>query len=223
MTPLLQFRDLWYHYPGDRDESRAVLRGTSACIGVGESVGIVGRNGSGKSTLLKVLANLLRPTAGEVHYHGRRVRANDQKYRSLINYCAGAPQGFYPRLTATENLRFFSGMKGRMYTVKECATLLKYVGLGESVDVKYSKFSLGMRQRMHLACLLIEPSDIWILDEPTTGLDSEGMEMLEKLLVEMDEKAKLVVSHDAGFLQRVTTRRLVLDDGALACPDSCSS
>ncbi|WP_180931233.1 ABC transporter ATP-binding protein [Streptomyces sp. AJS327] len=223
MTTLLEFSDLWYRYPRGRAGTEPVLRGAAAGIEEGESVGIVGRNGSGKSTFLKVVANLLRPTSGRIAFRGRTVRANDRRYRSVVNYCAGAPQGFYPRLTATENLRFFSGMKGRMRTAAQAGELLERVGLAESADVAYSKFSLGMRQRLHLAGLLLEPSEVWILDEPTTGLDTDGVKTLEAILAEATGKTRLVVSHDADFLARVTGRRGVLDEGVLTWPGSSSS
>ncbi|MFJ6943278.1 ATP-binding cassette domain-containing protein [Streptomyces wuyuanensis] len=223
MTALLEVRGLWYRYPRDKSHAQAVLRGIDAHIGEGESVGIVGRNGSGKSTLLKVMSNLLRPSQGEIRFGGRPVRLNDHAYRSVLNYCAGAPQGFYPRLTASENLRFFSGMKGRMYTPAEASALLGTVGLGASSDVKYATFSLGMRQRLHLACLLLEPSRIWILDEPTTGLDQEGLEMLEEMLSRAERKTRIVVSHDAALLSRVTSRTLNLQEGVLTCTNSSCS
>ncbi|MCF1598463.1 heme ABC exporter ATP-binding protein CcmA [Streptomyces muensis] len=220
---LLDVSGLWYRYPRSSDGEDGVLRGADAHIEEGESVGIVGRNGSGKSTLLKVLANLLQPTSGELRFHGRPVKPNDHEYRSALNYCAGAPQGFYPRLTATENVRFFSGMKGRMLSSTEAVELLERVVLAKSADVKYAKFSLGMRQRLHLACLLLEPSAVWILDEPTTGLDREGVQMLEGILAEAHDKTRIIVSHDADFLSRVTTRTLALEEGVLTCSVSSSS
>lgn len=147
-----------------------------------------------------------------------------RSYRAHLNYCGGAPQGFYPRLTAAENLRFFSGMKGRMLSRGQIVTLLGRVGLSDSVDVNYSRFSLGMRQRLHLAAVLFEPADVWILDEPTNGLDGDGMALLRDLLAEVDGRvARVVVSHDADFLSRVVDRTLHLRDGKLTCSRSHSS
>lgn len=223
MTPVLETEGIWYRYPGAGKDAPSVLRGVDLRVQEGECLGVVGRNGSGKSTFLKVLASLLRPTSGEIRHRGRRVTRKDQGYRSVLNYCAGAPQGFYPRLTAVENLRFFSGMKGRMRSRAEALTLLERVGLAESADVVYSKFSLGMRQRTHLACLLMEPSEVWILDEPTTGLDTEGVEILRDILTTAQGKAQIVVAHDAEFLRSVTSRQLNLSKGTLTCLDSSCS
>jgi ABC-type multidrug transport system ATPase subunit len=212
---MLELSDLWYRHPGARAGAEDVLRGADAVFGPGEAVGIAGRNGAGKSTLLKVTANLLRPARGRILFGGRPVGAHDRAFRSVLNYCAGAPQGFYPRLTAVENLRFFSGMKGRMYGRSEALAVLGRVGLTGAADAGYSTFSLGMRQRLHLACLLLEPAGLWILDEPTTGLDEEGMEMLRELLDSAADKTRIIVSHDAGFLSGATTRTLRLADGLL--------
>lgn len=223
MTSVLELVDIRYSYPKAARTSPGVLDGVSATITKGEAVGVVGDNGSGKSTLLKIVASLLRPTSGEVRYLGTPLSGNPVRYRSALSYCAGAPLGFYPRLTAAENMRFFSGMKGRMCSAGEVFELLAQVGLKDSHDVNYAKFSLGMRQRLHLACLLLEPSDVWILDEPTTGLDTSGVLLLEKLLANAPDKVKLIVSHDHDFLCRVTSRQLTLKQGRLACSGSSSS
>lgn len=215
MTTVLELLDVTYQYPRDKGSTGPVLNKANLKVAQCESVAVFGRNGVGKSTLLKVLANLLTPASGELRYQGARVHRRDREYRAVLNYCAGAPLGFYPRLTAVENLRFFSGMKGRMLSAPESAAFLARVGLAGAADVTYAKFSLGMRQRLHLAALLLEPSSVWILDEPTAGLDQDGMTLLETLLREADDKTKVIVSHDSDFLDRVTTRRVVMDDGRL--------
>ncbi|MFG2983266.1 ATP-binding cassette domain-containing protein [Streptomyces sp. NPDC048258] len=213
MTPLLEMSDLWYAYPHAGRHRDPVLRGVQGCLYEGETLAVVGRNGSGKSTLLKILATVLRPTSGHLLHRGRRLGPAPARYRAGVGYSAGAPQGFYPRLTAVENIRFFSGMKGRMHSAQEARHLLARVGLSDSADTTYATFSLGMRQRLHLARLLLEPSQLWIIDEPTNGLDGDGLRLLEALLAETPGKTKVVVSHDEDFLARVATRTLVLDRG----------
>ncbi|MGC4792169.1 ABC transporter ATP-binding protein [Micromonospora sp. DT178] len=224
MTALLELHDVGYRYPHATKARGDVLHSVSLSVAAGEAIGIVGSNGSGKSTLLKVLATLLRPTRGRVLFRGTPVQASLRSYRAALNYCSGAPQGFYPRLTAAENLRFFSGMKGRMLSRREIAALLDRVGLAESMDVNYSRFSLGMRQRLHLAAVLFEPAEVWILDEPTNGLDADGMALLQVLLTEAGGRvARVVVSHDADFLSRVVDRTIRLVDGTVTCSSSQSS
>lgn len=218
---VLEAANIGYTYPMSR--TAPVLVDCSLSIEEGESVGIVGRNGSGKSTLLKILATLLRPTTGTVKYRGKPINSAIREYRSKLNYCSGAPQGFYPRLTARENLHFFSGMRGRAYDNAEIDSLLVQVDLIAAADTAYGQFSLGMRQRLHLACLMLEPSDIWIADEPTNGLDVDGLSALEQILTTKQRKTLVVVSHDQAFLERVTSRRIVLDQGVTACSGFASS
>lgn len=224
MTAVLELDGIGYHYPRTRSGRGEVLRDVCMTVAAGESVGIVGDNGSGKSTLLKIMSTLLRPTRGVVRFRGEPLPGSLRRYRSVLNYCAGAPQGFYPRLTARQNLAFFSGMKGRMLTRTQTDVLLDRVGLSESADVAYSRFSLGMRQRLHLAALSLEPAEIWILDEPTNGLDGNGLKLLERLLTAGEGRlARVVVSHDEDFLARTTGRVLRLREGELAPCVSSSS
>ncbi|MEU3046631.1 ABC transporter ATP-binding protein [Streptomyces sp. NPDC006984] len=208
VTPLLELVGVSYAYPSDR--RRTILQDVSGVFHEGETVGVVGPNGSGKSTLLKILATLLRPTAGRLLHHGRPLHRGLGRYRCGVNYSAGAPQGFYPRLTAAENLRFFAGMKGTDCSARHARSLLDSVGLAGDSDTVFAAFSLGMRQRLHLARLLLEPSSVWIIDEPTNGLDADGVRLLEALMSGAPDKAKIVVSHDADFLSRVATRRFAL-------------
>ncbi|MFJ7899719.1 ATP-binding cassette domain-containing protein [Streptomyces sp. NPDC096198] len=214
MSPLLELADLWYAYPhAAGPDPVPVLRGVSAEVHEGETLSIVGGNGSGKSTLLKILATLLRPTAGELRHRGQPIGAVPAAYRADVNYSAGAPLGFYPRLTAAENLRFFSGLKGGSLTSGQAGGLLDRVGLADQADVLYARFSLGMRQRLHLARLLLEPSALWIVDEPTNGLDTDGVRLLEDLLRNTPDRTKVIVSHDREFLHRTGARTLVLKEG----------
>jgi ABC-2 type transport system ATP-binding protein len=214
---LIELRDISYSYPSAKPGQPPLFRGLSASIARGEAVGITGANGSGKSTLLKILATLLQPTAGDVAYGGRPVRSCLGEVRASLNYCAGAPQGFYPRLDASDNLRFFSGMKGRMLSARELDVLLARVGLEAAGNKKYFQFSLGMRQRLHLARVLLEPSEVLILDEPSNGLDGEGARVLEEILTrDTAGKTRVVVSHDLALLARVTTRRLTILGGAMS-------
>lgn len=224
MSPLLELADLWYAYPrGAGPAPAAMLRGIRAEVHEGETLGIVGGNGSGKSTLLKILATLLRPTAGELRYRGEPIGSVPTAYRAAVNYSAGAPLGFYPRLTAAENLRFFSGLKGRTLTPHQAGGLLGRVGLADQADVLYARFSLGMRQRLHLARLLLEPSVLWIADEPTNGLDADGVRLLEGLLRDTPDQAKVIVSHDLEFMHRIGARTLVLKEGRVTWCASPSS
>lgn len=207
-SPLLEVLNLEFSYA----EGEASLFGTlSFDIAEGRSIGVVGDNGTGKSTLLKIISSLIRPRAGEVRYRGSAINENLKAYRRVVNYSAGAPMGFYPRLTGVENLRFFSAMKNKMLTGPEAIELMDKVGLSGVPTKKYHQYSLGMKQRLHMARLFLEPCEILILDEPTNGLSVEGTDLLVNLLnQDLASKAKLIVSHDARFLEQVTKQKLHL-------------
>lgn len=208
MTSLLRGEGLSFSFP--ERPGAPLFSGLDIELEEGESLGLTGPNGSGKSTLLRVLASLLRPSEGRVLYRGAPLTESLAAYRSVINYSAGAPLGFYPRLTGIDNLRFFSGLKGRVLDPEEAGGLVARVGLpAEAGEKRYAQYSLGMKQRLHLARLLLEPCELILLDEPSNGLDAEGLKTLEALLNgPLKEKAKVVISHDADFLAAVTRRRV---------------
>ena len=210
MTPLLELKKVSFSFP-ERQE-KAVIAATDLSVIQGESVGLSGRNGSGKSTLLKIMASLLRPTGGVVVFRGVPIQNQLAAFRRVLNYTQGAPLGFYPRLTGIENLRFFSGLKGALLASGEATLLLDKVGLPEeSHSMKYSQYSLGMKQRLHLARLLLEPAELVFMDEPTNGLDVDGVRLLTQILNgPLQKKTKILVSHDEAFLSSVTQRTVSL-------------
>jgi ABC-type multidrug transport system ATPase subunit len=209
MTPLLELKDVTFSYTA---RGPSVFAPVNLALSEAEAVGIAGDNGTGKSTLLKIAASLIRPTSGHLFFAGTELGQCLDQFRTVLNYTAGAPLGFYPRLTGVENLRFFSAMKGRTIDEASARKLMRRAGLPVSADEKKChQYSLGMKQRLHLARLFLEPCKLLILDEPTNGLSPEGVSLLIALLNEdLKSKAKLIVSHDADFLARTTSRVLHL-------------
>ncbi|WP_376793720.1 ABC transporter ATP-binding protein [Thermogemmatispora sp.] len=149
-----------------------VLDDLDLTIGAGETFGLVGPNGSGKTTLIRLLAGLLRPTAGSLWVLGRRMP--DASVAAAIGYMTqlGA---LYLDLTARENLRFFSsiyGLRGKEQE-RRIEEMLEWVALREQADRVVATFSGGMRQRLSLACALVHRPRLALLDEPTVGVDPE--------------------------------------------------
>jgi ABC-type multidrug transport system ATPase subunit len=207
LNSLIKVRELEYSY---KNGGRSIFVPVSFSLEPGESLGLRGENGSGKTTILKIVASLIRPTAGEILFRGCDLYSQLKGYRRIINYSAGAPMGFYPRLNGIENLRFFSAMKGQMIAEQEARRSLARVGLLEADSLKkYHQFSLGMKQRLHIARLLLEPCEALLLDEPTNGLSIEGVSLLIEILNrDLAAKAKLIVSHDGWFLRQVSARNI---------------
>lgn len=213
MSQAVELRDVRYTFPG---ASAPVLNGINFAIASGESLGIIGHNGSGKSTLLRIVSTLLSAQTGEVLFGGQPASKSLRTIRPRISYSAGAPLGFYPRLTGRENLQLFASFKESSATPAQIEALLERVGLNHVPNQIYFRYSLGMRQRLHLARLCLPPFDYVFVDEPSNGLDHAGLDLLAEVF-NQDLKAatKIVISHDRTLLERVTSRRLELKGGVL--------
>ncbi|MBE3565928.1 MAG: heme ABC exporter ATP-binding protein CcmA [Thermogemmatispora sp.] len=149
-----------------------VLDGLNLTIGTGETFGLVGPNGSGKTTLMRILAGLVRPTAGSVRVLGRPMP--EPAVAASIGYMTQL-SALYLDLTARENLRFFCSIYGLRGQERErrINEILERVELSASADRVVATFSGGMRQRLSLACALVHRPRLALLDEPTVGVDPE--------------------------------------------------
>ena len=160
---------------------KPILRGIDVVIDRGHCLALLGANGAGKTTLLRILACLTRPTAGTVRIGGLDIGQDARQIRLLVGFVGHQPN-LYDELTATENLLFF----GRMYSVKKAheraAALLQQVGLARRSNERVATLSRGQMQRLSLARALLHSPQLLLLDEPDTGLDDEGIELLEALI-----------------------------------------
>jgi heme exporter protein A len=165
---------------------KPVLRGVDLDICRGERMALLGANGAGKTTLLRILAGLTKPGSGTIYVNGLDIVRNAQQARYLAGFVAHQPY-LYDELTAMENLLFF----GRMYAVKQvherAAELLNRVGLARRAQERVSTLSRGQVQRLSLARALLHSPQLLLLDEPDTGLDEEGNELLANILFEHTE------------------------------------
>ena len=183
---------------------RAVLMDVSLELRSGEALLLVGQNGAGKTTLLRVLAGLLRPSAGTV------------RCRTGIGMVAHDPM-LYPALTARENLQFFA----RLYNLTDPARidwLLDRIDLSRRADDRISTFSRGMIQRVSIARALLHDPRLLLFDEPLSGLDAENAEVVLGLLADLRAggTAMMIVSHQLGGVGRVSTHVGHLVGGRLA-------
>jgi len=139
---------------------------------------VVGPNGSGKTTLLRVLAGLAPPTAGAVTWHDSPIGALPQEHRAEIAY-RGHLDGLKKDLTVRENLRFHADIwRG----AANMGDLLRELKLSEAADTRVRYLSAGQRRRAALATLQLTPAKLWVLDEPSTNLDSDGRAIVAKWL-----------------------------------------
>ena len=196
-------------------ERTPVLRNLTFNVGAGEAVGVTGANGSGKSTLLRLLATLLSPAAGTGQVLGSSLGSREcERIRPHIAL-VGHSSALYPRLTLTENLRFFCRLTGADAAAADAA--LDAVGLGRAADRPADRCSQGMQRRAELARVILSTPALLLLDEPHAGLDSGSAGLVDAIIKDVCERggAAVVVSHDRARLDAAVDRVLDLREGSL--------
>lgn len=193
--------------------ARCVLRQVDLVVEAGESLALIGTNGAGKTTLLRCLAALTRPTAGEVRCFGR-VIAGDPQVRRLLGMVAHE-QRLYPHLTLHENLVFAARMCGAREPGPQATEWLRRVGLAAAAGYLPSQASKGMRQRVAVARALIHEPRILLLDEPFSGLDTQGRRWLCDMLGELRTAGRTICfsTHDDTQTQSLADRVVELRSG----------
>ena len=191
------------------------LRRVSLDVAPGECLVLAGRNGSGKTTLLRIAAQLVRPSAGSVSYSGSST-AEGNSERVRPGFVAHATM-VYDELTAEENLLLFARLQGVERPKERVATLLDEVSLTERRKSLVRTFSRGMRQRVAIARALLTAPPVMLLDEPATGLDSQGIAWLAETLRAMrDAGCTLVMSlHGESQISALATRGIRLEAGSV--------
>jgi ABC-2 type transport system ATP-binding protein len=187
------------------------LNGLSLSIPQGVVYGLLGPNGAGKSTLLRILAGLLRADSGEVRIFGAPATP---AHRSRLGMLIETPS-FYPFLTAREHLLMLARAKKTETLVEP---ILRRVGLDKAADKAVSGFSLGMKQRLGIGCALIGQPEAIVLDEPTNGLDPDGILEMRALIHELADRDGLTVllsSHLLDEVERICNRVAILQHGVL--------
>ncbi len=193
------------------------LDGVDLAIHAGERLALVGHNGSGKSTLIKMLLGFVVPDAGAVTVLGRApdVRAG-ARMRGRIAYLPERV-AFDPQMTGREVLRFYARLKEADARDEALDALLDRVGLHQAADRRIAGYSKGMQQRLGLAQALIGDADLYLFDEPTTGLDPMARRWFFALVNALTERGKAVViaSHVLAELERVADRIAMISNGRL--------
>ncbi len=167
-----------------------VLKNVTMTLESGHIYGFIGHNGSGKSVLLKLICAFLKPSQGEILFNGENVIDNNKfppSTRALIE-----TPNFISELSGLENLELLAEIQHKIGE-KEIEEALKKVGLEENKNKKYYKYSLGMKQKLGIAQVLMEDPDILILDEPFNGLDEKSASQIRNILVQEKQKGKLII------------------------------
>lgn len=160
---------------------RRLFSGLGFTLGQGEILLVRGGNGHGKTSLLRILCGLSVPAAGEVSWCGQPIRAARERYGREMAY-VGHANGIKDDLTPAENLRIAAALDGRVLDEAAAGAALAEVGLSRCVDLPARVLSFGQRRRVALAGLMASGALLWILDEPLTGLDVDGVAMVERMI-----------------------------------------
>lgn len=150
-------------------------------LGNGEALLVLGGNGRGKTSLLRILCGLSSPAAGVVRWRGDPISKAHEQYGREMAYLAHA-NGIKDDLTPVENLRIAAALNGRELDIGTAMAALEQVGLSRCMDFRARALSFGQRRRVALAGLMTAGALLWILDEPLTGLDVEGVAMVERMI-----------------------------------------
>jgi ABC-2 type transport system ATP-binding protein len=218
---MLDARHLVKRYAGSR-----VVDDVSFTVRPGDILGYLGPNGSGKSTTVKMLAGLVEPSSGSVHFEGKPTTADLVGFRRRLGYVPEEPH-LYPFLSGREHLQ----LVGRLREIDERVldqridALLDLLGLGDAALQAISGYSKGMRQKVLIAGALLHDPDVVIFDEPESGLDVTAALMLRHLVRILAGKGKAVIycSHILEVVEKVCGRVIVLHRGRVVADDSVTA
>jgi ABC-2 type transport system ATP-binding protein len=206
--PAIRTRGLSKAYAG-----RNVVDALTIDVPRGKVVGFVGPNGAGKTTTIRMLLGLIRPSAGDAAVLGVDIR-HPTRYLPQVGALIEAP-AFYPNLSAQRNLEVFCRLGG--YDAARIPPLLAEVGLASHAKDLYKGFSLGMKQRLGIAAALLPDPELLVLDEPTNGLDPQGIHEVRDFLIRLARRGKTVFvsSHLLAEVQRMCEHVIMLRKGKL--------
>lgn len=207
-TPILTTRNLSKRY----SSQVAAVSDLNLTVNQGEIYGFLGPNGAGKTTTLKMLLGLIRPTAGTITILG--YAPGDPAALAHIGALVETP-AFYPYLSGRDNLLVLA--EYARVTRERVALVLQEVGLSKRADHQFQHYSLGMKQRLGVAAALLKNPDLLILDEPSNGLDPQGMADMRELLQRLREQGQTIIvsSHLLGEVEQICDRVGVIQQGTL--------
>lgn len=212
MEYVLQTKELTKHY-----RNFQALKGLTMNVPKGSIYGFVGRNGAGKTTLIRLICGLQEPTSGEFSLYGIPGGSREiYKARRRMGAVVETPS-IYLEMTAEQNLRQQALVLG-LPSFENIPALLELVGLGDAGKKKAKNFSLGMKQRLGIAVALVGDPDLLVLDEPTNGLDPQGIVEMRELILKLNRERQITVlisSHILDELSRLATHYGMIDGGRM--------
>jgi len=216
---ILQTRQL-----GKRYGKRWAVKNLNLEVHRGDVFGFLGPNGAGKSTTIRMILSLIRPTEGLVELFGYRLQSHRSDALRHVGGIVEKPD-FYQYLSARRNLEMIGALNGGVQR-KRIAEVLDLVGLSDRATDKVKTYSHGMKQRLGIAQALISNPDLVILDEPTNGLDPQGMKEVRDLILHLsrDQKKTIILSSHLLFeIEMVANRMAIIQNGNLVVQGSVNT
>jgi ABC-2 type transport system ATP-binding protein len=202
-------------------KKKQILDNVSFELNAGEILGFIGPNGAGKTTTIKLVLGLQSITSGSVKINGFDVKSDFVKAIEKVGAIVENPD-FYMYLSGRKNLELIANMYKNVDS-KRIDEVVKLVGLEKRINDKVSKYSLGMRQRLGIAQAILNKPNLLILDEPTNGLDPEGIKELRGFLIKLakeEDMAIFISSHNLAELESFCTKVCIIKNGKII--ENCS-
>ena len=189
--------------------------GLSFSVNEGDVYGFLGQNGAGKSTSIRMMLTLIEPSNGEIEIFGMKLAKHRREILSLIGAVIEKPD-IYKYLSAYDNLKLFAKLSGINPSSQQLMDQLEMVDLAHRANDKVKTFSQGMKQRLGIGIALVHNPRLIILDEPTNGLDPQGIADIRNLILHLSRESKktvIVSSHLLSEIEQIATRVLIIDKG----------
>ncbi len=205
---MLELRDLSRRYG-----QTVALDGLSLDVPEGEVVGFVGPNGAGKTTAMRIALGVLEPDVGDVRWRGEPITREAQRQFGYMP----EERGLYPKMRVDRQLRYFAALHGRADADEAAARWIERLGLAEHAVQRIEELSLGNQQRVQLAAALVHDPPMLILDEPFSGLDPIGTDVMSEVLAERARAGAAVIfsSHQLELVERICDRVAIVNRGRL--------
>lgn len=190
------------------------VQDVSIAVQQGDVFGFLGPNGSGKTTTVAMILSLIEPTAGSVELFGQTTKEGRYNTLQRVGSIIESP-AFYPFLSGRDNLRVVTQLRG--VPTARIPHVLEQVYLADRADRKYNAYSLGMKQRLAIGAALLNDPELLMLDEPTNGLDPEGVVEVRNLILALAAQGKTIFlcSHLLAEVQQVCTRVAFINRGVI--------
>lgn len=218
----IKTRNLTKIFKVKKKEIRAI-QDINLSIQNGEIFVLLGPNGAGKTTLLKTISTLILPTYGDAWVNNYNIKKDEYKVRRSIGLSTGFERSFYYRLNGYQNLEFFGTLYGiKSKDLKERINfLLNLFNLEDAKDLKYMKYSTGMKKKLSLARALLHDPDVYIFDEPTSSIDPISANEIRDIILSLKNKNKTIIlsTHDMHEAELLADRIGILNKGNMLAVD----